>query len=225
MTTNPRLEELARMLRPLSSPVRLQLLRYLSTSGTIEEIAVHLGISRQAARKHVDKLLETGALIKQRSVGKPLPVMGYTANPQALFAIYDQIEKLGDMDVQHPSLMMTRAALNKGRKEPPVPQSGTMLIVVRGLLNGRRFALDGVNAREWALGRDERCDFTLLYDPWVSKRHMLIKKTDARYVLHDLRSTNGTIHNMNALPKGADVGLKDGDIIGVGRSVMVFWDR
>jgi hypothetical protein len=51
----------------------------------------------------------------------------------------------------------------------------------------------------------------------VSRRHALLRPTNASLLLTDLRSTNGTFHNLTRLDPGAPQELRDGDIISFGQ--------
>ncbi len=72
---------------------------------------------------------------------------------------------------------------------------------------------------ETVIGRGEACSITI-FDPLVSRRHVLIRVTDEQVVLEDLSSRNGM--RINGQPvKGTHV-LHDGDRIRVGKNELVF---
>jgi hypothetical protein len=77
-------------------------------------------------------------------------------------------------------------------------------------------ALDwsGVEPHELIVGRHRACD-VVLSDPSVSRRHARLIYRDARWVLQDLASTNGTV--VNGRPVGR-CELRPGDRVLVGEA-------
>lgn len=57
-------------------------------------------------------------------------------------------------------------------------------------------------------------------DRYVSREHLLLRKSGDRLLLMDLRSKNGTFLNGNQIRPGTEVELKEGDSIVVGVSVI-----
>src|ERR687886_481759 len=81
------LEGLAEDLDALANIQRLRLLHLLTRPRYAEEIADALGMSRQSALKHIEKLQERGfvrAVNGRRATG---PVIEYLVVPQRLFAL------------------------------------------------------------------------------------------------------------------------------------------
>jgi hypothetical protein len=78
-------------------------------------------------------------------------------------------------------------------------------------------ALDWSGAEtELLVGRHHACN-VVLADPSVSRRHARLVFRDERWILHDLRSTNGTAVN------GALVGrceLRPGDLVALGNQCL-----
>lgn len=66
-------------------------------------------------------------------------------------------------------------------------------------------------------GYDMAPQVDLDHDESVSRRHAEIRKTQAGYVIVDLRSTNGTWVNGERIEPGKPMALKDGDRVTVGR--------
>ena len=66
-------------------------------------------------------------------------------------------------------------------------------------------------------GRSEDAD-VLIDDPYASEFHLRFTAEDDRLVLTDLGSTNGTY--LNGRPVSAPVGVKRGDAVQVGKTVM-----
>ncbi len=78
------------------------------------------------------------------------------------------------------------------------------------------------SGRGWAVGRKPGLPVSLEYDPYVSLVNSEVLPVGDRYLLADLGSSkNGTW--LNWRPVGAEpVPLTQGDVIGVGRSLLVF---
>ncbi len=218
------LERLAGLLLPLSSPVRLRLLRFLTTPHYLEEVASHLKLTRQAARKHLDKLVAIGVLDRKPGTRDTGPVTEYVINPQALFLVYDEFEKLGSLRRDERSDVMLRTVAEPGVRSPAAGAAGPCMWIVRGLNIGLRAALPPKDGREWVIGRDVRCDLVVAHDPYASNRHAEIRRENGAYVLTDLRSTNGTKHNWALVARGGEVPLRHGDLVGVGKTLLLFWD-
>lgn len=89
------------------------------------------------------------------------------------------------------------------------------LYVIRGKDQGRRFELaDDVST----IGRDASSQIRLR-DTEVSRKHAQIKRLGGQFFLVDLNSSNGTFVNNQ---KAAEVELRTGDRIQVGRSWLLF---
>ncbi|MDA1140036.1 MAG: protein kinase [Planctomycetota bacterium] len=71
---------------------------------------------------------------------------------------------------------------------------------------------------EILLGRQSGCHI-LLRDPWVSRRHLMIRRTGDRWVLEDLNSHNGTRVNGVNIRRRV---LESGDVIQVKDSLLEF---
>jgi DNA-binding transcriptional ArsR family regulator len=216
------LERMAEWLKPLASPLRLRLLRFLTRPHYLEEVASHLKLTRQAARKHLDKLVAIGVLDRRAGQRDKLPVTEYLINPQALFLIYDEFEKLGSLRRDERDEVLVRTLAEPGRRAPPGPEAGPCLTVVRGLNLGMRSRLP--EDREWTIGRDPRCDLPVTHDPYASNRHAEVRRERGQFVLTDLRSTNGTQHNWGLLARGGEAALRHGDLVGVGKTLLLFWE-
>lgn len=216
------IEKMASWLRPLASPVRLRLLRFLTRPHYLEEVASHLKVTRQAARKHLDKLVGIGVLEKRSGIRESGPVTEYLINPQALFLIYDEFEKLGSLRGDERQDVLHRTLAEPGKRVVAEPAQGPCFYIVRGLNTGQRLPL-AARDREWTVGRDTRCDFPIPHDPYASNRHAEVHWDGRQFVLTDLRSTNGTHHNWALLPRGGGVALRHGDVVGVGKTLLLFW--
>jgi pSer/pThr/pTyr-binding forkhead associated (FHA) protein len=72
------------------------------------------------------------------------------------------------------------------------------------------------------IGRDGDRTVCVDYDPFVSNRHAEIHLRQGQWALVDTFSTNGTFLNWERLPRGGEVPLRPGDVVGVGKSLFVF---
>lgn len=76
--------------------------------------------------------------------------------------------------------------------------------------------------REWFVGRDITCEFTVLGDTEVSRRHARIACLGELPHIEDLGSLNGTRINGELLRPGVSRLLQDGDLIGIGGALIRF---
>jgi hypothetical protein len=112
-----------------------------------------------------------------------------------------------------------------GPREVAWPQE-PRLVVVEGLRPGQAFPLSGDPPspdRGWIIGRSPDAEIPLTYDPYISPEQVEITPTGEGNRLLDLRaSKNRTMLNDTELPRGAEVDLVRGDLVGVGRSSLVY---
>jgi pSer/pThr/pTyr-binding forkhead associated (FHA) protein len=76
-----------------------------------------------------------------------------------------------------------------------------------------------IGAKPVTVGRGTQVDLQVA-DDRVSRMHFGVSHKDGKYVLKDLRSTNGTL--VNGQKTEGDYELKDGDTVKIGESTMVF---
>jgi DNA-binding transcriptional ArsR family regulator len=215
-------EFLEQAMDALANPVRLRLLAFLTTPHYLEEIASHLKLTRQAARKHLDRMVEIGLLERRAGVRESGPVTEYMLNTQALFLIHDEVGKLGTLRPREPTRVMSRTQVEV-EPEESVPARGPCLIVARGLTPGQRFPLERGPEPRWVIGREPGCQVAMQHDPYASNRHAEVRWSEGGFSLADLGSTNGTQLNWGPLPRGGEAPLRHGDVVGVGRSLLLFW--
>ena len=92
------------------------------------------------------------------------------------------------------------------------------LVIIYGDQAGREYHLA---PKRVLIGRTDQCDITI-NDSSVSRKHASIESKDGRFLLQDLKSTNGTQVN----GKSIDVQvLNHGDKIRIGRTVLQFLGR
>lgn len=91
-----------------------------------------------------------------------------------------------------------------------------VLNVTKGLGTGRAFELHLDTST--SLGR-ARANDIVLDDVAVSSEHCRVRLEDGRYVVHDLKSTNGTFVNEKRVTRHP---LEDGDVLQVGETFLTF---
>jgi len=91
------------------------------------------------------------------------------------------------------------------------------LYVIQGRNRGARYDL-AVHAGAITIGR-ESGNFVQLDDNEVSRRHAEIRRIEGRFVVGDLKSSNGTYVNNRKVERAE---LSSGDQIQIGRTVMVY---
>jgi pSer/pThr/pTyr-binding forkhead associated (FHA) protein len=92
------------------------------------------------------------------------------------------------------------------------------LIIIYGDHAGREYRL---GSKTVLIGRTDQCDI-IINDSSVSRKHASIESKDGRFLLQDLKSTNGTQVNGESI----DVHLlSHGDKIRIGRTVLQFLGR
>lgn len=232
------LDELEGSLDVLAYRNRLELLRLLREPRTLGEIELTPGpeqagahpdrpISREAVRKHVNKLVDAG-LVRRGTTARAdgREVHEYVVDHRRLFAVAQELTKLSTLEATVPLDPMETIDLDQADKAGWTP--GAKLVLARGVREGRAFPLlqadlDPGRDRGWVVGRSEDADVSLTYDPYVSAENAEILPDGDGFRLLDLRSaTNRTYLNWETLPVGGEAELESGDVIGVGRSLLVF---
>jgi len=224
-------KDLAAALDVLASPTRLALLRNLRTPKTLREVRVHVAeepddpsrpITRQTVRKHLDRLMGIGAvttLPAERDYGD---TVAYVLNHQALFALSEEFRQLA---------LLRPASEPRGATVAATPHAagpeltGPCLVLVKGLEEGRTYDLTppAAGTRAWVIGRRRGLDVSLDFDPFLSTENAVVEWREGTHVLQDLPdSRNGTALNFQPLPKGERRSLRTGDLVGVGRSILMF---
>lgn len=215
------LESLADPLKVLGNEKRLHLLEFLTEPHYIREIASELGITRQSAQAHVDKLEELGVLERRRGRREGGPVTEFVVVPQRLFALQERFARLGRLepDVEDPDVRAVTEPLGEEVADDEEPMAAR-LAIVHGFGRGRRIPLEG--AGPWLIGREATAQVCLDFDPFVSSRHAEIRRDGGDFELADLYSRNGTRLDWSGLDRGGSQPLANGAIVGVGRSLLVF---
>ncbi|MEA3199171.1 MAG: hypothetical protein QOE90_599 [Thermoplasmata archaeon] len=223
------LDALAEDLDALSNLQRLRLLHLLTRPRYAEEIADALGMSRQSALKHIEKLQERGfvrSLHGRRTTG---PVIEFLVVPQRLFAVGVAIGNLGNLEPEGgPAIKSADRTVvmdGPGAARGADVKSGAHahMLIINGPAAGTRYELTGdANANRWTLGRDDDRNLRLAHDPFISGRHAEIQADAAGHTLVDVFSANGTFLNFARIPRGGRVPLKVGDVVGLGHTFLVY---
>lgn len=229
-------DRLESYLKVLAYANRLELLSILRKPRTLDEIHLSPGtsqaagspdraISRQAVQNHLDKLIEAGLVRVAQTdrKGKRL-VQEYGLDHVRLFAVLEELRKLSTLASDGPVDPFATEGLADARTL--AWEEGAKCVLVHGVREGTAFPLrhkDLKPPRGWVLGRAPDLPVSLEYDPYVSSENAEILRVGDGYRLLDLRTAkNGTFINWQRLPVGGQVPLKSGDVIGVGRSLLVF---
>jgi len=213
-------DELSDAFSVLSNERRLQLLAYLTEPHYMREIASHLGIARQAAKDHVDKLLDAGLVEQRQGQRDSGPVTEYVVAPERLFELNERFGELGKLEAKT-DRGLTRTRVEKTSAGSAPRGEGPALVVAHGRHRGRVFPVDGEGP--WLIGRDPENDVTLDYDSFASNRHAELQRDPEGFRVVDRFSTNGTYRNWTPLDRGGEAPLCSGDVLGVGKTLLVFW--
>lgn len=93
------------------------------------------------------------------------------------------------------------------------------LVRLQGRNEGKEFLMF---KPETVIGRDEFADVPIFGDPDVEPRHFVIRANERRHVLFDMNTVAGTSVNGQKVQQQQ---LKDGDIIQVGMTKLLFRDK
>lgn len=228
--SSERIDTLAANLKTLGSTVRLGLLWALRTPKALHEIrigkperrgaeTVERPLARQTVTRHLAQLQRIGLVRRSSSQTRGDT---YVINHERVFALVDELRNLAKLRPTAIDALALGRTVDKGTlTEASLPQ-GPRLAVVYGRDDGVAFPLHGSLGTRWRIGRAPGCEIRLDYDPYISMENSVIVGTDAGFELVDLRSRNGTRLNWSPLPSGATRPLRPADVIGVGRSLLVF---
>lgn len=228
--------ELETYLKVLAHGNRLELLQTLRTPRTLDEI--HLtpsaggengspdrNMTRQGIQNHLNKLIDAGIVRVTPTDRKgKRGILEYHLDSARLFAIVEELRKVTrEPVVDEIDPLATQALTGVGTAGWT---EGPKIVLVHGVREGRVFPLlqkDLRPPRGWLIGRSPGVPVRLDYDPFVSLENAEIIQERSDFALLDLRtSKNGTYLNWRRLPAGARVPLESGDVIGVGRTLLVF---
>ncbi len=242
-------ERLSAVLSALGNRQRLDILRQLTTPRNVSEIAAfreekskedeagdgrQVRLTRQAILGHIDKLQEVGLVDTRVAQGEGSHTKEYFTREDHLFMILEEVRTLGNLAMEATTEAVPDRTLVR-RVEPPTQEredSLAQLILIRGIREGRTFPLHAKSEpMQWWIGRervvgDEKVDVPLEYDLFISRKHAVLSFEDKEFKLRDAESLNGTIVNWREEMRGGEeVALQHGDVIGVGRSLLLFSTR
>jgi len=232
-------DRLARRLRVLAYSKRLQILASLRTAQTIDELRIRPApgrrrgegggrMSRQALQNHLDQLLAEGLVRVRPGLREGKRVMHeYVLDHARLYATIEEVRHACEFELES-TVSPLQTEGRPAAADATLP-TGPKLVTVKGLREGRVVSLadkQGDAVQRWLIGRAPECDVVLDYDICASAENAEVIKRDGSFVLLDLRtSRNGTKLNYRRLPVGAEHVLEHGDIIGIGRTTLVFRDH
>jgi hypothetical protein len=201
-------------------------------------------IAKQAVRRHVRTLSELGLLVElEEKSGVSSGASRYCVDLPKLFLFLEDLRgHLGSLQgdeapwdpevlgvrVPRDSFLPQNGSTRTLRlpHEPALEDDGPRLVVVRGLREGQVVPLDSEEGEgRSSIGRSPECEVRLEYDPYLAPVQAHVEGDDGGFRLVDEPgSANPTVHNWEALEDGGSVRLRDGDMVGVGRSLLLFRD-
>lgn len=223
--------QLAHLLEAIANPTRLALLRQLRHPRLVGEIRIRAEqvreglpedrpMARQGVKQHLDRLIDAGFAKSREGWRGETAVEEYVVQHQRLFALAEEVRQLGALR-PHDLVMGSETSDIDAIPSPHMPR-GPCLVIVHGLGEGRAFRLDGP-ATEWTIGRQWELPAALDYDPYVSSRHARVRREGDRFLLENVAgSRNGTFLNWTRIKDGGAEPLRHGDVIGVGKSLLLF---
>jgi DNA-binding transcriptional ArsR family regulator len=219
---------LASELDALANGRRLALLQFLTERRGAEEIGARLGISRQSAVKHLEKLVGAG-FVRALPARRGAAGVEYMTVPSRLYAVCVALNDLSRKNAQGARSLLASDRTMDGSPEveadalsegPKLKRAGSaILTVVAGPSSGTRLVLPKTGSV--LIGRDNAAGLSIPGDPYVSASHAEVRSALRGWILEDLGSSNGTALNFISLPKGSKAPLKLGDVIGIGHSALV----
>ncbi|MEA3190089.1 MAG: Inner rane component of cytoplasmic domain [Thermoplasmata archaeon] len=217
-------------LRALATPARIRLLRELRTPRTVTQITLRgpetkAGgriLARQTVKQHLDRLVEMGIVVARDADRGRGTTLEYVVNHRALFSLSEEVRALARLRPAEPVAGLTQVF---APAPSPAHAPGPRLVLVKGLDEGQVFGLKPPATGEaaWLIGRRRGLAVSLDFDASVSAENARIRFDGVGYRIEDLpHSRNGTQLNFETIAKGKQHPLEKGDIIGVGRSALVF---
>lgn len=217
---------LAAIMKVFANPGRVQLLKILVRPHALSEI--HLppqreggpAMSRQALTEHLQQLVAAGAVRQWPQERDGRLVQVFQVNHAQLFAL---TEKLRDLGRIHPegARALDGTMVRPAAPVPAAPAVGPSLTAVNGAREGTRFALRGKGP--WTIGRAPQCDVCLDYDPFLSLENSEVSRAPDGFRIRTLaKSRNGTTVNWHPVPESAPRPLQPGDVVGVGRTTLLW---
>ncbi len=224
------LEALAGYLRVLGHPRRLEVLSQLRVPRALGEIKLRpwrresegnpeRALSRNAVERHVALLRTIGVVASRSGERDGRKVEEYSLSHARLFQVVEELRDLAQLRPRDPLAIDVTEASEAPAAAPT--SSGPHLRVLSGPFEGRVHELG--ERGPWTVGRSAGCEIALDYDPYVSSAHAVLDRRDGRFIVKDLRTNrNGTLLNWRPIPRGAEALLEAGDVLRLGRSLLLF---
>jgi len=216
----------------LGFPSRLHLLNLLQVPRTAQEI--HLAptrpdrtargdrsVSRQALSGHLRKLLDIGLVEAAPGRRGGRTVTEYVVSHARLFALVEEMRRLALIRPPPGPAGVTVLHDEAGQRATGPAPSMTPSVGPEG----RAYALAGPGP--WTIGRLPTCEVCLPHDPFVSKRNSVLRAVRAAaggpaWAVEARRDArNPTMLNWQPLEPGAVAPLRSGDVLRVGRTLLV----
>ncbi|MHB8604802.1 MAG: FHA domain-containing protein [Thermoplasmatota archaeon] len=236
-------ERLSEYLKALANPNRLELLYQLRFPRISSEIRLtpkrrettgtnpDRNISRQAVERHLMELAAIGLVRPIPATREGRAVEEFVVDNPNLFAVVEEMRRLTNIRSE---LALDPLATQRfeGRNTPVLESRaaadlprGPHFLLVNGVGDGRRFPLLAGRSR-WLIGRADSVDVKLDYDPFVSHENTEIRRDDKGFVVADLaKARNRAVLNYREIPAGSTSRIEHGDLLGVGRSILLFRER
>lgn len=221
-------ERISAYLKALAHPNRLELLWllriptaaadvHLKPRRRDEALSAERTISRQAVLQHLDSLEEVGVVDRLPDDGSK--AQRRVINQARLFAL---IEDLRALTALRPTVRVdVDATLARPGDAPHVWPQGPKLVLAGGPWQGHVFPLQGPGP--WTVGRSRAQDVSLSYDPYVSAEHARLTRDDKGVRVEPRPDARNPCQvNFAPLPRAEPRLLRPGDVLGVGRSVLVY---
>jgi DNA-binding transcriptional ArsR family regulator len=216
------------IMRCLGNPVRLHILRQLATPRQVGEIKVaphrkeqghspRRSMSRASVQAHLEQLIQVGAVRALSAIRDGRSVTLYAVDRRQLFALTQELHDLARM--QSPE-----EAVSDGTAPAPTAPAvlkGPRMTFINGPWEGQDIPLTGEGP--WSIGRAAANDISMPYDPYLSSKNSEIHRGEFTYSIRNLASArNGTSLNWEVLNPEAPASIVPGDVIGVGRTLLLF---
>ncbi len=230
-------EALAESLSALSYGSRLELLELLRYPKAISEIRLAARrnpewssedervASRQTITKHLQKLVAADLVRETVGAEGGRSRVRYAANTGHLFDILDDLRRVS-VRAMNPAIDVEETIPVDG-VIPRLDQSGPRLVLVRGAYEDQVYRLSPTTAENgrWTIGRRQGLAISLDYDRYVSSEHAVVESTRNGFTLQSLQENrNGTFVNGDRITDGEARAIRPGDLVAVGRSLLVFAD-
>ena len=222
-----RFAQLAHDLEALASSSRLHILHDLRAPKPLHEIRVPTAapgphgrpgrpLARQTVAHHLETLVGCGLVRRVEAGGDRAQ---FLLDAGQVFALIDTLRALAQL--RPVAEVPADATLGHGAVAALLPRP-PRLVLAYGREEGVGFGLAGPVGAQWRIGRSEACEVRLDYDPYASRVNAVVERRPDGFAVRDVPpGRNGTSVNWERLPEGGERPLRSGDVLGVGRSLLV----